>query len=108
MRIRNLFIYAPKEKKGGIQLLLIGEVAATDEFWNIKKVTVEDQLTAHRVPPQLMGTIPSKAGGFGGVRKVAEVFNELEIEPLKARLREVNDWFGIEVVRFRNFETAKG
>ncbi|MDR8916927.1 hypothetical protein FEP54_02211 [Burkholderia multivorans] len=101
-------MYAPKGKKDGIQLLPIGEVAAKDEFWNIKKVTVEDQLAAHRVPPQLMGIIPSNAGGFGDVHKAAEVFNELEIEPLKARLREVNDWLGIEVVRFRDFEPTKG
>jgi PBSX family phage portal protein len=101
---RNLFMYAPKGKKDGIQLLPIGEVAAKDEFWNIKKVTVEDQLAAHRVPPQLMGIIPSNAGGFGDVTKAADVFNALEIEPLKARLREVNDWLGIEIVRFRSYE----
>ncbi|MBW5284574.1 phage portal protein [Burkholderia gladioli] len=101
---RNLFMYAPKGKKDGIQLLPIGEVAAKDEFWNIKKVTVEDQLAAHRVPPQLMGIIPSNAGGFGNVHDAAEVFNELEIEPLKARLREVNDWLASEVVRFRPYQ----
>lgn len=101
---RNLFMYAPKGKKDGIQLLPIGEVAAKDEFWNIKKVTVEDQLAAHRVPPQLMGIIPSNAGGFGNVRDAAEVFHELEIEPLKARLTEVNDWLGMEVVRFRPYQ----
>ncbi|AJY41500.1 gp43 domain protein [Burkholderia humptydooensis] len=55
-----------------------------------------------------MGIIPSNAGGFGNVHDAAEVFNELEIEPLKARLREVNDWLGIEVVRFKDFETPKG
>jgi hypothetical protein len=33
---------APKRKKDGVQLLPIGEVAAKDEFWYIKKVTVED------------------------------------------------------------------
>lgn len=71
-------------------------------------MTVEDQLAAHRVPPQLMGIIPSNAGGFGNVHDAAEVFNELEIEPLKARLREVNDWLGVEVVRFKDFEMPKG
>lgn len=70
--------------------------------------TVEDQLAAHRVPPQLMGIIPSNAGGFGDVHKAAEVFNALEIELLKARLRELNDWLGIDVVRFKDFETPKG
>lgn len=76
-------------KKDGIQLLPIGEVAAKDEFWNTKKVTIEDQLAAHRVPPQPMGIIPSNAGGFGDVEKAARVFNGLEIEPLKARLGAV-------------------
>lgn len=53
-------MYAPKGKKDGIQLLPIGEVAAKDEFWNIKKVTVEDQLA---------GTFP--AGVKLGARAVA-------------------------------------
>ncbi len=40
----------------------------------------------------------------GDVHKAAEVFHKLEVEPLKARLRELNDWLGIEVVRFRDYE----
>lgn len=71
-------------------------------------MTVEDQLAAHRVPPQLMGIIPSSAGGFGDVEKAAGGFNGLEIEPLKARLRELNDRIGTEVVRVRDFEMPKG
>ncbi len=70
-------------------------------------MTVEDQLAAHRVLPQLVEIIPSNAGGFGDVHEATEVFNELKIEPLRARLREVNDWFGLEVVRFRHFETKE-
>jgi capsid portal protein len=50
-----------------------------------------------------MGIILSNAGGFGDVEKAAGVFNGLEIGPLKARLRELNDWIGIEVVRFRQY-----
>ncbi len=55
------------------------------------------------MPPQLMGIIPSNASGFVDVEKAAGVFNGLEIGPLKARLRELNDWIGIEVVRFRQY-----
>lgn len=60
----NLFMYAPNGKKDGIWLLPVSEVAAKDEFWNIKNVTRDDQLAAHRVPPQLMGIIPSNTGGI--------------------------------------------
>jgi len=54
---RNLFIYAPNGKKDGLQLILISEVAAKDEFFSIKNVTRDDVLAAHRVPSQLLGLV---------------------------------------------------
>ena len=104
---RNLFMYAPNGKKDGIQLIPVSEVAAKDEFLNIKNVTRDDQLAAHRVPPQLMGIIPHNTGGFGDAEKAAKVFNINEIMPLQERLKEINDWLGIEVIRFRPYELAK-
>ena len=97
---RNVFMYAPKGKKDGIQLLPVSEVAAKDEFWNIKSVTRDDQLASHRVPPQLMGIIPSNTGGFGDVEKAALVFARNEVKPLQDRLLAINEWVGEEVVRF--------
>lgn len=47
---RNLFMYAPNGKKDGIQLIPVSEVTAKDEFFNIKNVTRDDLLAAHRVP----------------------------------------------------------
>lgn len=104
---RNLFMYAPGGKKDGIQLIPVSEVAAKDEFMNIKNVTRDDQLAAHRVPPQLMGIIPNNNGGFGDVEKAAAVFAANEITPLQERMKEVNDWLGIEVIKFRPYELAK-
>ena len=75
-------------------------LAAKDEFLNIKNVTRDDQLAAHRVPPQLMGIIPHNTGGFGDAEKAAKVFARNELEPLMNRYRSVNDWLGEEVVRF--------
>lgn len=103
---RNLFMYAPGGKKEGIQLIPVSEVAAKDEFWNIKNVTRDDQLSAHRVPPQLMGIIPSNTGGFGDVGKAAEVFARNEIGPLQERLRECNEWLGVEIVKFGPYSLA--
>ncbi|GGY03910.1 phage portal protein [Paludibacterium paludis] len=103
---RNLFMYSPNGKKDGIQIIPISEVAAKDEFFNIKNVTRDDVLAAHRVPPQLMGIIPSNTGGFGDAAKAAEVFFHNEIKPLQARFQELNEWIGEEVVAFDPYSLA--
>jgi PBSX family phage portal protein len=100
---RNLFMYAPNGKKDGIQLIPVSEVSAKDEFLNIKNVTRDDQLAAHRVPAQLIGIVPNNAGGFGDVEKAARVFVTNELEPLQERFKELNDWLGEEVVRFEPY-----
>lgn len=101
---RNLLIYAPNGKKDGIQLIPVSEVSAKDEFLNIKNVTRDDQLAAHRIPPQLLGIIPNNSSGFGDVEKAARVFFTNEIEPLQAVIATINDWAGEEVVRFKPYE----
>lgn len=103
---RNLLLYAPGGKKDGIQLMPIAEVTAKDEFLNIKNISRDDVLAAHRVPPQLMGIVPSNVGGFGDVEKAATVFARNELAPLQERMKEINDWIGEEVIRFRPYEIA--
>jgi len=100
---RNLFMYAPNGKKDGLQLIPVSEVAAKDDFWNIKNVSRDDQLAGHRVPPQLMGIIPANTGGFGDAEKAARVFVANELEPLQERFRELNEVMGREVVRFNEY-----
>ncbi|MGF7190678.1 PBSX family phage portal protein [Robbsia andropogonis] len=97
---RNLFMYAPNGKKDGIQILPVSEVTAKDEFFNIKNVTRDDLLAAHRVPPQLLGIVPSNSGGFGTPDTAAGVFERIEIMPLQVRLAQVNDLLGVEAVSF--------
>jgi len=101
---RNLFMYAPNGKKDGIQLIPLSEVAAKDEFFNIKNVTRDDLLAAHRVPPQLLGIVPSNATGFGAVVPAAQVFVQNELLPLQTRLMQLNDWVGEEVMRFKPYD----
>jgi PBSX family phage portal protein len=100
---RNLFMYAPNGKKDGIQLIPVSEVTAKDEFFNIKNVTRDDMLAAHRVPPQLLGVVPSNTGGFGAADTAAKVFGRHEVEPLQARFLGLNDWLGEEVVKFKPY-----
>lgn len=103
---KNLFLYAPNGKKDGVQLIPVSEVAAKDEFLNIKNVTRDDQLAAHRVPPQLMGIIPHNTGGFGDAEKAASVFDANEVGPLQVRMLEVNDWAGEELIKFKPYALA--
>ena len=105
---RNLFMYAPNGKKDGIQLIPVSEVTAKDEFFNIKNVTRDDLLAAHRIPPQLMGIVPSNTGGFGAADKAAEVFGLNEIAPLQRRFEQLNEWAGDEVVRFVPYSEYAG
>jgi len=104
---RNIFIHAPNGKKDGVQVIPISEVAAKDDFFNIKTVTRDDILAAHRVPPQLLGIIPSNTGGFGAVLPAAQVFARNEIEPLQTRFAELNHWLGEEVIRFKPYSVPQ-
>jgi PBSX family phage portal protein len=101
---RNLFMYAPGGKKDGIQLIPISEVAAKDDFAAIKNISRDDLLASLRIPPQLLGIVPQNAGGFGSLREASEVWAMNELEPMQARLAQLNDWVGEEVIRFRPFE----
>lgn len=98
---RNLFVHSPSGKQDGIKLLPIASVGANDEFIGIKNTTRDDVLAAHRVPPQLLGVIPSNAGGFGDPSKATDMFFELEIEPLQFVFAEVNEWLGLPAITFR-------
>lgn len=97
---RNMFMYSPAGKKDGIQIIPLSEVAAKDEFLNIKNVSRDDMLAAHRVPPQMMGIIPNNTGGFGDVGKASQVFVRNELMPLQRQMLELNTWLGEEVIRF--------
>lgn len=100
---KNLFFYAPNGKPDGIKIVPLSEVATKDDFFNIKNASRDDLLSAHRVPPQMMGIIPSNTGGFGDVEKASKVFVKNELTPLQERMKEVNKWIGEEVIAFRPY-----
>ncbi|QCR37036.1 phage portal protein [Nissabacter sp. SGAir0207] len=103
---RNLFMYAPNGKPDGIKILPLSEVATKDDFFNIKKSSRDDLLSAHRVPPQMMGIIPDNSGGFGDAVKAAQVFVRNELTPLQERMKELNSWLGQEVIAFKPYQLA--
>lgn len=97
---RNLFMYSPNGKKDGIQIIPLSEVAVKDEILNIKNVSRNDKMAAHHVPPQMMGFIPSNAGGFWDVKKAAQVFVCYELLPLQKRLTEFISWLSDKAINF--------
>lgn len=101
---KNLFIHVPNGKGDGLKVIPLSDAIAKDDFLNIKNASRDDVLVAHRVPPQLMGIIPNNVGGFGDVEKAAQVFYVNEIIPLQARLQEINDWLGVDVVTFSEYK----
>ena len=105
---KNLFLYTPGGKKDGVQIHPIADVAAKDEFLNVKNLSRDDLLTAHRVPPHLMGIIPQNAGGFGNVTEALDTFMRLEIVPIMGRMLAMNEWFGAEVLRFDPYMMSNG
>lgn len=79
---------------------LRSEVAAKGEFLNIKNVSRNDMMTAHRVPQQMMGIMPSNVGWFGDVEKARMVFVRNKLIPLQRRLEEINKWLDMDIIAF--------
>jgi len=104
---QNMFINGRGTEKYRPELIPIGQIDAKDEFLNIKNATRDDIMAAHRVPPQLMGVMPSNMGGFGDVKKAAAVFFANEITPLHTKLLSINDIVGQTVFTTQTYELLK-
>lgn len=101
---KNLFLNIPGGKKDGVQVIPLSEVAAKDEFSNIKNITRDSLLAAHRVPPQLLGIIPQNNGGFGDINSATDVFFDNEIQPIISRFRRMNERLGVDAFGFRDYQ----
>jgi len=105
---KNMFVNIPGGKKDGIQIMPIADVTAKDEFAAIKNISRDDLLASHRTPPQLLGIIPQNTGGFGKVSEARDAFFETEVVPMQRRMLRANDWFGVQLVAFRDYVCADG
>lgn len=53
-----------------------------------------------------MGIVPQNAGGFGSIREAAQIYAANELEPIQARMLQLNEWLGEEVIRFNVYQLA--
>lgn len=105
---KNMFLYLPKGKKDGVQIIPIADVTAKDEFSAIKTISRDDMLAAHRTPPQMLGIIPINNGGFEKVSDARDVYYETEIIPVIRRMLRMNDWAGVTLLAFRDYVCRDG
>lgn len=82
---RNMFINIPKGDPEGVKLIPVGEVSAKDEFANIKGITAQDVLTAHRFPSGLAGIIPTNGAVMGNPETARDTYRKDEVIPLQRK-----------------------
>ncbi|WP_408021835.1 phage portal protein [Spirabiliibacterium pneumoniae] len=80
---RSMFINIPNGNPDGVKIIPIGDSGTKDEFANIKNISSQDILTAHRFPPGLSGIIPSNTGGLGDPMKIRTAYRQDEVLPMQ-------------------------
>ncbi|MDK2597913.1 phage portal protein [Pseudoalteromonas obscura] len=79
---RSLFVNIPNGKEKGLQIIPVGNFESKDEFINVKNVSAQDVLNAHRFPPGLAGIIPANNAGLGDPTKYDAMYFKNETKPL--------------------------
>jgi PBSX family phage portal protein len=79
---KSLFVNIPNGKEKGLQIIPVGNFESKDEFMNVKNVSAQDVLNAHRFPPGLAGIIPANTAGLGDPEKYDGVYFKNETKPL--------------------------
>ncbi len=100
---KNLFMHLPGEEKDAFRFVPVGDIAAKDDFWNIKVASRNDVLAQHRVPLVLMSIMPETTSGLGKPQDAAVVFAKNEVEPLHLVFDEINRFAGETVMEFVDY-----
>ncbi|MCI9729719.1 MULTISPECIES: phage portal protein [Proteus] len=79
----TMFVHIPNGDPEGIKFMPIGDISANDEFNNVKNISAQDILTAHRFPAGLAGIIPGNVGGLGDPIKAREAYRQDEVIPVQ-------------------------
>jgi PBSX family phage portal protein len=83
---QSLFVNIPNGKEKGLQIIPVGNFESKDEFMNVKNVSAQDVLNAHRFPAGLSGIIPVNTAGLGDPEKTDKVYFKNETKPLIKKL----------------------
>nr|WP_051258225.1 phage portal protein [Desulfovibrio cuneatus] len=89
---KNMFLHIPNGREKDVQILPVGDFSTRDELTQIKNISRDDIIAAHRIPPAMANIIPTAAGGLGDITKVDSVYQKNEIDPIRDYLLEINDF----------------
>ncbi|EBF4837610.1 phage portal protein, partial [Salmonella enterica] len=85
---KNLFVSIPKGQPDGIKIIPVGDIQQKDEFSNVKNISAQDVLTAHRFPAGLAGIIPQNATGLGDPDKARTIYGRDEVTPVRRKIMQ--------------------
>lgn len=111
---KNMFVSIPDGGEKAIQLIPVGDLnSAKDEFANIKNISAQDLLNAHRFPAGLGGVIPANGSNTGDVTKLRKNYMATETKVLQDLIKHtvnndedlINSPFSNKLLL--NFETIK-
>lgn len=89
---RSLYLNIPNGNKDSLQLIPIGDIATKDEFERVKNISRNDIISAWRLHPALAGIMPEDKSGYGDIKKIAQVYYQLENQPLQEDLLMLNEY----------------
>lgn len=81
----TILVNIPNGDKEGVQFIQMGDISAKDEFANVKNISAQDILNAHRFPAGLCGIIPQNAAGLGDPEKARTTYRKDEVIPIQRR-----------------------
>ncbi|MBI0427929.1 MULTISPECIES: phage portal protein [Pectobacterium] len=81
----TILVNIPNGDKEGVQFIQMGDISAKDEFANVKNISAQDVLNAHRFPAGLCGIIPQNAAGLGDPEKARDTYRKDEVTPIQRR-----------------------
>lgn len=87
---KTAYVHLPGAGKDGIQIIPIGDISQKDEFLNIKNVSANDVREAHRVPPVLMGIVPTGTASLGDPIKVEKTYLKTEVKSFCKKFMALN------------------
>lgn len=88
---RNMYLHIPNGDAKAVQILPVGDFSSKDELTQIKNISRDDIIAAHRIPPAMANVIPTNTSGFGDIEAYDRVYEKNEIEPVRKMLQDVNE-----------------
>lgn len=107
MAFKNLFVNAKGKDTKAPELKAIGQVEAKDSYKDVKNQTMNEVLSVHRVPIELMAVRRESITSLD-LNKVDWLFHKNELLPLIDMMQELNDFVGQEVItpnEYKSLET---